>query len=81
MTSNSSASVNDDVRKLLESWCERREYRALVSVLPAWCAANSLLEGAPALRDALRTTYTLCGHLPNHEREMLKDISDKMDNS
>jgi len=78
MTSNNSASVNDDVRKLLESWCDRREYRALGVVLPAWLAANSLTDGSSGLRDALRTVCTLCGHLPDHERKMLKELCEKM---
>jgi hypothetical protein len=78
MTSDDSTGSNDDVGKLLESWCDRREYRALAAVLPAWCATNNLTDGSSGLGNALQTAYTLCGHLPNHEREMLKNICDKM---
>jgi hypothetical protein len=77
MTNDDLTELSDEVAKLLESWCDRREYRALGAVLPAWLAANSLTDGSSGLRGALRTAYTLCGHLPNREREMLKDLCDK----
>jgi hypothetical protein len=78
MTNDDFANFGDDVAKLLESWCDRREYRALGVALPAWLAANSLTDGSSGLRNALRTVCTLCGHLPDHERNMLKDLGDKM---
>ncbi|HEV8066166.1 MAG TPA: hypothetical protein VGP76_00420 [Planctomycetaceae bacterium] len=78
MTNDDFADFGGDVAKLLESWCDRREYRALGVVLPAWLAANSLTDGSSGLRDALRTVCTLCGHLPDHERKMLKELCEKM---
>ncbi len=75
MTSNVSTSPRDDVGKLIERWCDRREYRALETVLPAWCATNRLSDGLGELRDAVRSTYAVCGYLPNEEREELKDLA------
>jgi hypothetical protein len=31
-----------------------------------------------SVQRALGTVCTLCGHLPDHERKMLKDLGDKM---
>jgi hypothetical protein len=79
MTSNVSTSPRDDVGKLIERWCDRREYRALATVLPAWCANNRLSDGLGELRDAVRSTYAVCGYLPNEEREALKELSAKFE--
>lgn len=75
MTTKLSVSPRDEVRKLLEGWCDRREYRALATVLPAWCANNRLGDGLGKLRDAVRSTYAVCGYPPDDEREVLNELS------
>ena len=64
---------NPKISKLIEAWCDRREYGALASVLPAWISNNGLTDGWAMLHDALRHTYGF-RHLPDHEREILKDV-------
>jgi hypothetical protein len=62
----------DEIKTLIDRWCDRHEYRALHIVLDAWLAFNGLSEGWASLRDALRSAYALCPNLPAEERELLK---------
>jgi hypothetical protein len=64
--------LNATIERLLECWCDRREYGALAAVLPAWTANNGLTDGWIALRDALRHVYAACTHLPSDERDVMK---------
>lgn len=65
---------NDDIRQLVEGWCDRREYKPLAIVLPAWIGNNGLTDGWSDLRDALKSAYALCRHLPPDERDLLKKL-------
>jgi len=71
--------LNDELRKLLECWCDRREYRALATMLPAWCASNTQSDGMGELRDAVRSIEALCGDLPIEDHEMLRDLEARLD--
>jgi hypothetical protein len=71
MSDEAIPSVND-IKALLDRWCDRREYRALHIVLGGWLSLNGLSDGLAHLRDALRSAYALCPNLPPEERELLK---------
>ena len=71
--------VNAEVSRLVENWCDRREYYGLAELLPAWISNNGLTDGWTILRDALRHTYAFCDHLPLDERELLKTLYVKID--
>ena len=63
---------NDLIPKLLDAWCDRREYRALSIVLPAWTAVNGLTDSWGELFAALRHAYAMCNDLPPDERDAIK---------
>jgi hypothetical protein len=63
---------SDDIKALIDRWCDRREYVALRIVLPGWFALNGLTDGWVTLRDALHSAYAACQNLPAEERELLK---------
>lgn len=65
---------NDEIRRLVEGWCDRREYKALGWVLAAWHGNNGLTDGWSDLRDALKSAYCFCKHLPPDERDTLKKL-------
>jgi hypothetical protein len=65
---------NEDIRQLIDRWCDRRELDALANLLPAWLANNGLTDGWLNLRDALKHTYAICPHLPGDERETVKRV-------
>ena len=71
--------VNAEIRQLVDRWCDRRELRALASLLPAWLANNGLTDGWSELRDALKHTYAMCNHLPPDERDTLKGFYVRID--
>jgi len=70
---------NDEIRRLVEGWCDRREFKALARVLPSWIGNNGLTDGWSDLRDALKSAYGLCRHLPPDERDALKKLYVKID--
>lgn len=47
------ADVNETLDRLIGSWCERRELKALSLVLPAWLANGGLTDQWADLMDAL----------------------------
>ena len=63
---------NETIRSLIDAWCERREYGALATVLPAWLGNNGLTDGWSDLHDALKHVYAMCIELPQDERDALK---------
>jgi len=63
---------NEIIRRLVEGWCERKEYGPLASVLPAWLANNGLTDGWAMLHDALKTAYGVHRNLPPDEKDALK---------
>jgi hypothetical protein len=63
--------VNNEIRSLVEGWCDRREYHALAGVLPCWVGNNGLTDGWANLAFALRRASN-DQRLPSAEREMLK---------
>jgi hypothetical protein len=69
----------DDIKTLLDRWCDRREYRALHIVLGGWFSLNGLSDGLGDLRDALRSAYASCPNLPAEERELLKTYYAQID--
>lgn len=66
--------LNEEIRALVELWCDRRDYDALARVLPAWLHNNGLTDGWATLRDDLRLAYAICTGLPSSERDKLKQI-------
>ena len=78
MRHDTASELNDELRKLVERWCDRREYRALATLLPAWCASNSQSDGMGELRDAVRSIDALCGDLPNEDHKRLRDLGAKL---
>jgi hypothetical protein len=66
--------VNAEIRQLVDRWCNRRELRALASLLRAWLVNNGLTDGWAILHDALKHTYAMCSHLPPDERDALKKL-------
>lgn len=68
------ASDLERLQSLIERWCDRREYRALAEVLPAWIGNNGLTDGWAELHDALKRCYAFSKHLPEEERESLKTL-------
>jgi|GEM_PF-5035305 hypothetical protein len=70
MTSN----LNDRIRLLIDVWCERRNYKPLALILPAWIGNNGLTDGWIDLHDALKHTYASCIDLPPDERDALKQF-------
>jgi hypothetical protein len=63
---------NDAIRRLVESWCERKLYGPLAIVLPPWISNNGLTDGWALLHDALKTAYGACRELPPDERDTIK---------
>lgn len=64
----------EQLQSLIERWCDRREYRALSEVLPAWINNNGLTDGWAELHDALKRCYASSTSLPSEERESLKAL-------
>ena len=71
----------DDIRSLVERWCDRRQYNALAIILPAWTSNNGLTDGWSTLRDDLKHAYAMCTDLPDDERDELKGIYVAIDTS
>jgi hypothetical protein len=69
-----SPNPNQEIRELVDRWCERRELSALALLLPAWLGNNGLTDGWGELRQAVRHTYATCKGLPRDELEALKTI-------
>jgi hypothetical protein len=65
---------NPIIERLVEAWCDRREYRALSILLPAWSSNNGLTDGWEHLRDNLKHAYAMCPHLPADERDTIKRV-------
>ena len=63
---------NDTIRRLVDAWCERKQYGPLALVLPAWIYNNGLTDGWTILHDALKHAYVMCTDLPPDERDDLK---------
>ena len=71
---------NIALERLVERWCDRREYAVLSLVLPAYCSNNGLTDGWTDLRDALRTAYgSARDRLPSEERDEIKRIYVQID--
>jgi hypothetical protein len=66
--------LNETIRDLIERWCDRRQYGALATLLPAWISNNGLTDGWTDLRDAVKSTYTRRADLPFEERDELKRV-------
>ena len=64
---------NNEIRRLVEGWCDRREYGPLSAILTPWLYNNGLTDGWSDLADALRTTANSKG-LPHEERHTLKRL-------
>jgi hypothetical protein len=64
---------NNEIRQLVDAWCERREYGALAGILTPWLANNGLTDGWEDLASALRTTAN-SQSLPDEERYTLKRL-------
>ena len=47
-------SINDDLTKLADGWCEHRALRALHHFLPGYFALNGLTDGWAELENALK---------------------------
>jgi hypothetical protein len=67
-----SQAVHDQIAKLIDIWCERRELKALATVLPAWLSNNGLTDGWAEVAAAIRTASGLS--LPAAETESLKRL-------
>ena len=65
--------VNDDIRVLVDRWCDRRDLAALAGLLPAWLANDGLTDGWADLAAALRT-MSGSPNLPQAERDELKRL-------
>ena len=65
--------INDSLRLLVHSWCDRRELGALANVLPAFLANNGLTDGWGELMEALRLERSL-RRLPDHERDEVERL-------
>lgn len=65
---------NEEIRVLVERWCDRREYGALANLLPAWLGNNGLTDGWSMLHDDLKHTYAAGNNLPADERDTLKKV-------
>jgi hypothetical protein len=70
--------INDEIRKLVEAWCDRREYGALASLLAPWISNNGLTDGWEDLAAALRSTAN-SKSLPDNERFILKQLWVELD--
>jgi hypothetical protein len=66
----------DVVDRLIDHWCERREYGALATLLPAYTAFNGLTDGWVDLYQALRSTKAYAhGRLPEVEERDLDEAA------
>lgn len=59
---------------LVEVWCERKDYKPLALVLPAWINNNGLTDGWKTLHETLKHAYSTCIDLPSDERDALKRV-------
>jgi hypothetical protein len=57
----SNAELFNGVRRLVETWCDRRAYRALREVLQGWPLANPLTDGWADFGDALKAVRAHAG--------------------
>ena len=71
--------MNETIRRLIESWCERKEYKPLSIVLPVWIGNNGLTDGWAMLREALKHAYAMCSEIPLAERDALKEAYIEID--
>jgi hypothetical protein len=65
---------NEVIEFLVEVWCERKDYKPLALVLPAWINNNGLTDGWKSLLGALKHAYAECMDLPPDERDALKQV-------
>jgi hypothetical protein len=70
--------INNEIKSLIETWCDRREYSALAALLPHWISNNGLTDGWVGLATALRHTAGFHG-LPDEERAALKRLWVELD--
>ena len=70
--------INNEIRTLVEAWCDRREFGALGGLLPHWVANNGLTDGWTELAAALRSASTN-QILPADERDTLKRLWVELD--
>jgi hypothetical protein len=70
--------INNEIRALVEAWCDRREYGALSGLLPWWISNNGMTDGWAGLADALRHVSNY-HNLPAHDRETLKRLWVELD--
>jgi hypothetical protein len=73
--------VPQELQRLIDDWCDRREYRALSIVLPAWLANDGLTDGWAEVAAAVRSAYALARGLPDDERELLKQLWVQLDSA
>jgi hypothetical protein len=65
--------INARIEKLLNAWCERREFAALAALLPAWVNNFGLTDGWADLAYALNRVRDH-QQLPPAERDELKKL-------
>jgi hypothetical protein len=46
--------VLNEVSRLIDAWCDRRELKLLATLLPSWLSNNGLTDGWADVLDALR---------------------------
>lgn len=68
------------LRRLIDAWCDRRAYKPLSILLPAWLAINGLTDGWKILRSALRHTRAMChDDLPPDELDTINSAIAEID--
>jgi hypothetical protein len=66
--------VNRSLGELIEKWCDRRELRALATILPAFTANNGLTDGWAAVMGALHDLRSLRS-LPDDEQAEIRRLT------
>jgi hypothetical protein len=64
----------EDLRGLVEGWCERRCLQPLALVLPAYISFNGLTDGWGELLAALKALALVREALPRNEQETVADL-------
>ena len=70
--------LNEQIAKIVDGWCERRELGALSGLLSPWLYNNGLTDGWEELAKALRSASNI-RTLPDAERDTLKRLWVELD--